>query len=475
MATESGGGGRGQWGSRIGFILAAAGSAVGLGNIWKFPYIVGENGGGLFVLIYLVCIVVVGLPIMIAEVLMGRATQTTPVNAFAELSGKKDSGWTFVGWLGVASGFVILSYYSVVAGWACNYCLMSVCDFFHDSSPEEIEGLFGVLYGAGDINLLWHFVFMGMTLAIVVGGVKGGIERWSRILMPLMAVLLVILAVRAMTMSGVGEALVFLFAPHAAKLRPSSVLEALGHAFFTLSVGMGAMLTYGSYLRRDANIVTSSLWITVLDTAIALVACIAIFPILFTFGLEPAAGPGLVFKSMPIMFSQMTGGLLLAILFFALLIFAALTSAISLLEVVAASLIDMFGWTRRRAAIVAASVIFVFGIPSALSGSGRVFGAWATLFGKNFFDTMDYLASNWMLPMGGLAIAIFVGWFMDPGRRRAELLDGTSTRARGLWEGIYTVWILVLKLIVPVLVLIVLLNKIGILPTEWINETFGAG
>ena len=471
MAT-TGGGGRGSWGTRLGFILAAAGSAVGLGNIWKFPYITGENGGGLFVLIYLACIALVGLPIMIAEVLMGRATQTTPVGAFARLAGDRSS-WRLVGWMGVASGFVILSYYSVVAGWACSYLVMSVCHFFHDKSPDEIEGLFGVLYTAGDINLFWHVVFMAMTAGIVLGGVERGIERWSRLLMPVMAGLLIILALRAVTTPGVFQALDFLFMPHAAKLKPSSVLEALGHAFFTLSVGMGAMLTYGSYLGRRANIVTSSVWITGLDTGIALIACIAIFPILFTFGMEPGAGPGLVFKTMPILFSQMKAGLLLAILFFALLSFAALTSAISLLEVVSSSFIDLLGWTRRRAVLVSTSTIFVLGVPSALAGSGKLFGEWATLFGKNFFDTMDYLASNWMLPMGGLLIAVFVGWFMNADLRRKELLAGTPEEQAGLWETVYSAWIVVLKFVVPLLVLIVLLNKIGVLPTELINGMFG--
>jgi NSS family neurotransmitter:Na+ symporter len=462
---------RGQWGSRLGFILAAAGSAIGLGNIWKFPYITGENGGGLFVLIYLVCIVLVGLPIMVAEVLVGRRTQSTPVGAFGLIKGG-ESAWKMVGWLGVASGFVILSYYSVVAGWACNYWLMSVCNFFADKTPDQIDSLFGVLYTSGDINLFWHLAFMAMTVGIVVGGVKGGIERWSRILMPVMMVLLVILALRAVFSPGFGQAVDFLFMPHAAKLKPSSILEALGHAFFTLSVGMGAMLTYGSYLDKKTNIVVASGWITVLDTGIALVACVAIFPILFSFGLEPSAGPGLVFKTMPILFSQMTAGLLLAIIFFALLVFAALTSAVSLLEVLVGSLIDLSGMGRRKATLLGGGVVFLFGIPSALSGNQGLFANWAELFGKNFFDTMDYLASNWMLPMGGLAIAVFVGWFMKPAALEEELLTGTPPQQRGLWLGVYKAWLLVLRFLVPVLVGLVLLNKIGVLPTEWINGLF---
>ncbi|MFH1467024.1 MAG: sodium-dependent transporter [Pseudomonadota bacterium] len=462
---------RGHWGSRLGFVLAAAGSAIGLGNIWKFPYITGENGGGLFVLIYLVCIVLVGLPIMIAEVLVGRATQSTPVGAFGQLKGA-ESGWKMVGWLGVASGFVILSYYSVVAGWACNYWLMSVCDFFRGKTPAEIDEIFGILYTAGDVNLFWHLAFMLMVLGIVIGGVKGGIERWSRILMPVMMALVLILALRAVLMPGFGQAIDFLFMPHADKLQPSSILEALGHAFFTLSVGMGAMLTYGSYLDRESNITVASAWITGLDTLIALTACVAIFPILFSFGMEPSAGPGLVFKTMPILFSQMTGGLLLAMLFFALLVFAALTSAISLLEVVAGTLIDLLGWSRTKATLLAAGAAFLFGVPSALAGSGDLFGTWEHMFGKNFFDTMDYLASNWMLPMGGLAIAIFVGWFLKPAMLRQELLEGTDVRRRGFWNGLFVAWLWILRVLVPVLVGIVLLNKIGVLPTELVNRLF---
>ncbi len=396
---------RARWGTKVGFVLAAAGSAVGLGNIWKFPYIAGENGGGAFVLIYLVAIALVGFPIMIAELVIGRSTESSPVVAFEKMAGKQ-SNWKAVGWMGVITGFIILSYYSVVAGWSLNYFLMSLCDFLHDKSPEEINSLFGKLYTSGDMSIFWHAVFMLLTIGIVLGGVKSGIEKWSKILMPVLFAILVVLVVRSIFMPGFIRGVSFVFAPDTSKLTAAGVLEAVGHAFFTLSLGMGAMLTYGSYLNKKTDLVKASLVVCSLDTLIALMACLIIFPVVFSFGLEPSAGPGLVFKTIPVVFSQMTGGSLLAILFFALLAFAALTSAISLLEVVTSHFIDSFGWTRKKAVLIPGALIFLFGVPSALSGSGGLFGSWEGVVGKNFFDTMDYLASNWMLPIGGLLMAV---------------------------------------------------------------------
>ncbi len=454
---------RGQWSSRLGFVLAAAGSAVGLGNIWKFPYVTGENGGGLFVLIYLVCIAVVGLPIMVAEVLVGRATQSSPVGAFGKLTGPT-SLWRLIGWLGVASGFVILSYYSVVAGWAMNYTLMSASRFFEGKDPTQIADLFGTLYTAGDINLFWHGLFMTCVVGIVVGGVSRGIERAARILMPVLFVLLGFLLVDAAFQKGFVAALDFLFRPRADKLTAAGILEALGHSFFTLSLGMGAMLTYGSYLPRNTDVVKASVLVSFLDTLVAVVACLVLFPIIFSFGMEAQAGPGLVFKSMPIAFSQMPGGMLLSLLFFFLIFFAALTSAISLLEVVASYFIDERGWTRRRAAALSGIIIFLFGIPSALAGAGGLFSQWETLYGENFFDTMDYLASNWMLPLGGLAIAVYVGWFMPADLRKEEFTRGSA------WAKQYGLWLFFLRFVAPVAILILFLFSVEILPKTWLSE-----
>ena len=453
---------RGQWATRLGFVLAATGSAVGLGNIWKFPYIVGENGGGLFVLIYLLSIALIGLPVMIAEIVIGRRAQRAPVSAFIKIRGE-NTAWRIVGWMSLVSGFVILSYYSVVAGWTMNYALMAINRVFVNQDPDQIRQAFGTLHTSGDINVFWHFMFMLTTVGIVYGGVQKGIEAWSRVLMPALFAVLVLLLIDAAFQPAFTDAGAFLFTPDASRLRPAGVLEALGQSFFTLSLGMGAMLTYGSYLSKDTDIVASSGVVCVLDTVAALIACLVVFPIIFSVGMAPEAGPGLVFKSMPIALSQMPGGMPMTILFFGLLVFAALSSAISLLEVVVSSVIDELNWTRRRASLVMGALIFLFGIPSALAGSGSLFSNWATLFGKDFFDTMDYLGTNWLLPLGGLFIATFVGWVMPEEARAEEFRLGSR------FGGLYTPWKWVLRLVVPAAILMLWLFSVEILPKSWLG------
>ncbi|NQU67008.1 MAG: sodium-dependent transporter [Candidatus Marinimicrobia bacterium] len=453
---------RENWGSKYGFILAAAGSAVGLGNIWKFPYITGENGGGVFVLIYLICIALVGIPIMMAEIVIGRSTQKSPVGAFSALAGK-DSPWKIIGWMGIFVGFIILSYYSVVAGWALNYTFMSLTNFFSGKSPDEIGSVFGMLYTSSGINIFWHAIFMMMTVGVVLGGIKGGIERWNRILMPALILIFIILAIISVFLPGWKDAVNFVFFPHFDKLKASGVLEALGHAFFTLSLGMGAMLTYGSYLQKDADIVKSSIWISVLDTGVALLACMVMFPIIFTYGFSPEAGPGLVFKTLPIIFAQIgSGGMFISFIFFLLLVFAALSSAVSLLEVVTSYFIDEKSWSRAKATLVTGGIIFLFGIPSALSGSGVLFPQWEAMYGKNFFDTFDYLASNWMLPLGGLFISIYAGWIMDPKLREAEYLSGSTFTST--WY--YKVWLVFLKFVAPISVILIILQRVGLIDID---------
>lgn len=455
---------RGQWASRLGFILAAAGSAVGLGNIWKFPYITGEYGGGLFVLVYLFCIAIVGMPIMIAEVIVGRATQRSPVGAFEAVSGVSQA-WKIVGWMGVLTGFIILSYYSVVAGWSMHYVWLSAKGQFASATPEQIGAVFGQVYSSAPLNLGWHLIFMTVTIGIVVGGVSKGIEAAARVLMPALMVIMGILLVDAFLQDGFGKAFNFLFMPKMGKLSPAGILEALGHSFFTLSLGMGAMLTYGSYLSKDTDVVSASGLVSILDTGVALIACLILFPIIFTFGMPPQAGPGLVFKSIPIALSQMTGGRILSVAFFLLLFFAALSSAISLLEVVASTLIDQKGWPRKKAAIVMGGLIFLFGIPSALSGvpEGPFNKGWASVFGKNFFDSFDWLASNVLLPSGGLLIAIFVGWFMPESLRKDEFTRGSR------WASMYPLWMIFLKFVAPAGILLVLLFSVGIIPKAWLQ------
>ena len=287
MTTE-----RAHWGSRLGFVLAAAGSAVGLGNIWKFPYITGENGGGIFVLIYLVCIALVGLPIMMAEIFIGRTAQRAPVGAFRHLS-RPGSPWILAGGLGVATAFVILSFYSVVAGWAMHYVYLSITGTFNGMAADDVGARFGAVFADSRLNVFWHLIFMILTIAIVIGGIRRGVERWAKILMPALALMMLALLAQAMTMDGFGRAASFVFAPNPENFEwGPSVLEALGHAFFTLSLGMGAMITYGSYLRQDDDLVTTSVTVGVLDTVIALVACLVLFPIIFTYDMDAGEGSG---------------------------------------------------------------------------------------------------------------------------------------------------------------------------------------
>lgn len=440
--ATGGGASRGQWASRFGFILAAAGSAVGLGNIWKFPYITGHNGGGWFVLIYLLCIVLVGLPVMIGEIIIGRDTQRSPVPAFETLGGGKVM-WSLVGWLAVATAFIGLSYYSIVAGWSLDYVVLAIGDSFSDKSPAEIKGMFGALSADFGKNVMWHAVFMALTIGIVIGGVHKGIERAATIMMPLLLLMMIGLMIYAVTLKGFGRAVEFVFAPNADNLTPGGVLEALGHAFFTLSVGMGALITYGSYLARKDDVVFAATAISIFDTFVALCACMIMFPIVFSAGLGDKAGPGLVFQSMPIAFAQIPGGVVLGVLFFALLTFAALTSAISLLEVVVATIIDKFNVSRKTATIAFGALIFLCGVPSGKADF--------TIAGKPFFFYPDFIVSNILLPVGGLSIAVFVGWVM-PAARTYENFSAGKPRDR-----LYRIWLSLMRFFVPVAILLVLL------------------
>jgi NSS family neurotransmitter:Na+ symporter len=467
---------RAHWGSRLGFILAAAGSAVGLGNIWGFPYMTGRNGGGLFVLVYLLCVALVGAPIMMAEILMGRTTSRSPVGAFRALS-RPGSPWISFGWLGVAASFIILSFYSVIAGWSMHYVWLSITDSFAGKSAAEISAMFGALATNEEVSTLWHVIFMVMTIGIVAAGVKGGLELASKIFMPALFILLLALLIWGMTTHGFMPGVKYIVGLHDSDLlarlgeaRPrftaASWLEALGQAFFSLSLGMGALITYGSYLRRDDDLVSSSLWICALDTLVALLAAFIVFPIVFAADLQPGQGPGLVFTTIPIAFSKMPGGLVLAPIFFLLLSFAAITSSISLLEVATSYFIDEKGWTRGRATLFAGGAITLLGIPSAVAGGSRLFGQGVSdllgsLFGEaaamNWFDALIYLTFNLMLPIGGLGIATFVAWRI--GKQAREEGFRAGSRLGKLYWG----WVALLRFVVPIAVLAVLLHALGVI------------
>lgn len=421
---------REHWGSRIGFILAAAGSAIGLGNIWKFPYLAGENGGGAFVVLYLICILVLGLPVMIAEIVIGRHTGRNPVGALRQIGG---GGWKFVGYLGVASGFFIMTYYSVVGGWTIGYIVKSAGGFIDGiTDTGTAEEVFSRFIQNPFEMVLYHFLFMAITVFIVMRGIKNGIERWNKFLLPLLFVILVILILRALTMEGAAAGLTFYLRPDFSRVGVKTVIEAMGQCFFSLSLGMGAMITYGSYLNREDRILSSSLQIVALDTLAAILAGLAIFPALFAVGMTPDKGPGLTFNILPVVFSKMSYGSVFAVLFFILLFIAALTSSISLIEVVVAFITDEKGWGRKKAVLVFGSLIFLLGIPSALS-----FGAlkdFRVFFGTTYFDFMDRLTTTYMLPIGGLLIALCLGWKYGLNNAMHELDADTRLSAlRKIW------------------------------------------
>ncbi|HET9449779.1 MAG TPA: sodium-dependent transporter [Aggregicoccus sp.] len=424
MATSAA---RAHWSSRLAFILAAAGSAVGLGNIWKFPYITGVNGGGAFVAVYLVCIALVGMPIFIAELYIGRQAQANVVRAF-EVTHRPRTPWRFVGWMGLASAFLILSFYSVVGGWVLDFILRSVTNQFAGHSDAEIQGVLGTLFSNPLRQLFWHALFMAATVGIVVQGLNAGLERWNRILMPALFVLLLLLLVRAVFLPGFGQALSFLFTPHTERLTAAGVLEAVGHSFFTLSLGMGAMITYGSYLRTSGELTRTVLSVAALDTLIALAAGVVIFSVVFTFGLEPGSGPTLMFQTLPMLFAKMPGGYLVSLAFFLLVGFAALTSAISLLEVVVSYWVETHGTARGRTALVVGGIVYLLGVLSALSTNLL---ADVKLLGLTFFDLADKLTSSVTLPLGGALISLFFGWVL--GRRAVAEVVGERFATPLLW------------------------------------------
>ncbi len=447
---------RDGFGSRIGIIAAAAGSAIGLGNIWKFPYITGENGGGAFLVVYLICIVLIGLPVMIAEFTIGRRAQRNAVGAFKSLSPK--SPWFLGGLLGVLAAFLILAFYGVVAGWTVKYVVFSLQNNFSGMDAAAIGNLFSNFIEKPIQPVIYQVAFMALTSFIVFFGIKGGIERASKILMPLLLVLILVLDIRALTLPGSRAGFNFLFVPDWSKLTASGVLEALGHAFFTLSLGMGTMITYGSYIRKKEKLVSTAAYVTIADTAIALLAGLAIFPAVFSFGVEPGAGPGLVFVTLPQVFNQMTGGYIMSILFFTLLALAALTSSISILEVVVAYLDEEFKIKRHITTIIASLVITLIGIPTSLG-----FGKWShvKIVGNSIFDSFDLLASNFLMPLGGLIAALFIGWGIKWSEVEDELTNGGELTSPLSIISI-KIFKIFIRYIAPIAVVIVFLYKLGV-------------
>ena len=440
----------GHWSSRMAFILAVTGSAVGLGNIWKFPYVAGQNGGGAFVLVYLVCVVVIGLPVMMSEILIGRRGRRNPIATMA-LLGKEEgssSKWSWIGIMGVVAGILILSYYSVIAGWTLAYIIKSATGAFVGASAETVTGEFGSFVGQWRMIGLSHTIFMGLTIFVVARGVERGLEQAVRFMVPALLLLMLVLLGYSINSGYFGEGLAFMFTPDFDKLTWNSVLAALGQAFFTLSIGMGAIMAYGAYLPEETSITGASVAVVTADTSIAILAGLAIFPLIFANNLDPADGPGLVFVTLPLAFGQMAGGVFVSTIFFVLLAFAAWTSAIGLMEPAVAWIVERFNRTRAQAAVMIGLTVWFVGIGSVLSFN--VLADFKFLAGT-IFDNIDYLTSNIMLPFGGFLIVVFAGWVMCRNSTSDEL--GSS----GTW---FRVWRFLARFVAPVGILFVLAHAV---------------
>ena len=444
----------GHWSSRMAFILAVTGSAVGLGNIWKFPYIAGENGGGAFVLVYLLCVVLVGMPVMMSEILIGRRGRRNPVATMKLLGEEEGSSrnWQLIGAMGVLAGIFILSYYSVVAGWTRAYGVKSASGVFAGASAAEVGNQFGNYVGSWQLVALSHTVFMALTVFVVARGVERGLEQAVRFMVPALLLLMIVLLGYSISSGYFGQGLAFMFTPDFGKLSWESVLAAMGQAFFTLSIGMGAIMAYGAYLPEETSITGASAAVVIADTCIAMLAGLVIFPLVFANGLDPADGPGLVFDTLPLAFGQMAGGVFFSTIFFVLLSFAAWTSAIGLMEPAVAWLVERFNRTRAQAAVMVGLLIWIVGFGSVLS-----FNVLADFrfYKGTIFDNVDHLTSNVMLPLGGLFIVVFAGWVMCR-NSTADELGGTGI--------VYKLWRFLARVVAPIGILFVFLKAVGLLP-----------
>ncbi|MFD1020030.1 sodium-dependent transporter [Thalassobacillus hwangdonensis] len=443
---------REQWASKLGFMLAAMGSAVGLGNIWRFSYVAGESGGGAFLVLYLFFVVVIGVPLLLTEVSIGRKAQSDVVGSFAKLA--PGTPWFMTGFFGVLSAFLILSFYGVVAGWAIYYFGKYITGEFFTAPEAGYEATFGGFISHPWQPMFWHALFMILTIFIVYSGVKKGIEFANKIFMPTLAVLLVALAVFSMSLDGASAGLEFLFKPDWSALsNPGVIVAALGQAFFSLSLGMGAMLTYGSYLSKQNKLPSATLGIGLMDTFFAIISGLVIFPAVFAFDIDPGSGPPLVFITLPSIFEQMPFGEVVGIVFFFSLILAALSSSVSILEVPVAYFMRIWNWSRRKASIVMGLIMFLLGITVSL-GMG-IWSGVTPIGDNNILDSFDYIASNILLPLGGLSMALFVGWYFNKSTA-LEATDMTGNPVAGIWYSI-------IKYLAPILIILIFLNAIGII------------
>ena len=447
---------REHWGSRLGFVFAAVGSAVGLGVLWKFPYTIAQNGGGLFLFTYFICVILIGIPLLIGELLLGRRSQRAAVGAFEVLSAESPR-WKIAGWFGVISSFLIMSFYSVIAGWGMSYVLMSLSGFHQTLSSEEVGYLFDRLASSGSISLFWHALFTLITMGIVFSGVRKGIEFWSKVMTRALFIILIALFLYSISLEGFGKAVHFIFYPDLERFKFSSALEALGLAFFTLSLGQGIMISYGSYMRKQENIIQMAFIVGFSVIFVAILAALTIFPVIFTFGFPPNQGVGLIFKTLPYLFAKLPGAMIISTIFFVLFVFTALTSAIPFIEVVATNLMELLGWPRKKGVIISGLMTFLFGIPSALAQSGILFSSWQKIYGANFLATINNLVSIWVIPLAGLLTAIYIGWVLRRELAFEELLitEGKKTFLH--------IWHFFIRWVIPLIFLLIILQESGLI------------
>ncbi|MEM7589166.1 MAG: sodium-dependent transporter [Myxococcota bacterium] len=446
--------GRESWKSNLGFILASAGSAIGLGAIWRLPYTMGQNGGGAFILLFLLLNFLVGVPLFMAELVLGRAAQQGTVSCFARFA-PRQSMWVIGGWLACAAALLILGWYCVVAGWGIHYALMALSDAFAGKSADQIGDLFHAFRACGSLNVLFQFLFVVFTGLIVSQGLSAGIERYSRIMTLGLFILLVFLVLYGVTLPGFGEAVRYVFVPNWSAVTPAAVLKALGLALFTLSLGYGPIMTYGSYMKPSQNIPQTSLIIGMANFAVSVLIAMALFPLIFSFGFAPTAGEGLVFQILPFVFEQLPAAMLLSVLFFVLLICTALTSAVSFLEVLVTNCMDLCNWSRKRSVWVACAAAFVFGLPTALAQSGSLFNVWPEIYGESFLETCS-IVIDWLTSLAALITAVFVGWRLPNAVTREGFCEGSK------WARLYPVWIGCVRIVVPLAVSMILLGRCGL-------------
>ncbi len=448
------------WAKKSTFIFAAAGSAIGLGNIWKFPYMVGENGGGAFVLVYLLCVLIIGLPLMMSESIVGKYSHGNAIDAIRATS--KDSNaskfWMTIPIIGFVCMFLLLSFYSVIAGWALDYTYGFATGKFNGISAKDVGGIFDGLLASPTKMIIWHTVFTAATAFIIGKGATDGIEKALSVMMPLLVILLVAITLySAFATDYFAAGVKFLFEPDFSKITLSVVINALGQAFFSLSLGMCAIMTYAAYMRDDVSITESSVWVVILDTAMALLAGLAIFPIVFANGLEASGGPGLLFVTLSTAFAKMSAGTILGFGFFFLVTLAAISSSISMVEPVVKWISEKFNTSRKSATYLYCFVVWVFGLLTVFSFSN---GDTFIIFGKTPFDIIDYFTANILLPLGGLLLALYIGWVLNKEISKKQLFT--------LNGFIFSVWYFIVKFIAPVLILIILVSMV--LGEEKVNQ-----